>query len=86
MTKLPAGLVDAGASSLATFVTGVAATRLLDSSELGAYAIFFSAWLLASQLPTALILVPAEAKLVHIPSKERATLCFEARSWHCLRH
>ncbi len=73
MTKLPAGLVDAGASSLATLAAGVAATRLLDSSELGVYAIFFSAWLLAFQLPTQLILVPAEAKLVHIPSKERRT-------------
>ena len=73
MAKLPAGLVDAGASSLATFAAGVAATRLLESSELGVYAIFFSAWLLAFQLPTQLILVPAEAKLVHIPSKERRT-------------
>ncbi len=73
MTKLPAGLVDAGASSLATFVAGVAAVRLLDSSELGVYALFFSAWVLASQLPAQLILIPAEAKLVHIPSQERRT-------------
>ena len=73
MTKLPAGLMDAGASSLATFVTGIAATRLLDSSELGVYAIFFSAWLLAFHLSTQLILIPAEAQLVHMPSQERRT-------------
>ena len=79
MTKLPAGLVDAGASSLATFAAGVVATRLLSSSDLGVYAIFFSAWLFASQLPAQLILVPAEARLVNIPSKERAT--FLLRNW-----
>lgn len=69
--NVPAGLVDAGTSSLATFAAGVAATQLLGGPALGVYAIFFSAWLLASKLPTQLILVPAEARLVRIPSSER---------------
>lgn len=72
MTKAPAGLVDAGASSLATFAAGVAAARLLDSSELGVYAIFFAAWILAFQIPSQLILVPAEANLIRLMPHARA--------------
>jgi O-antigen/teichoic acid export membrane protein len=71
ISRIPAGLVDAGASSVATFSVGIIATRVLDASQLGLYAIFFSAWLLASQLPMQLILVPAEAKLVNRPSAQR---------------
>lgn len=71
MTRMPAGLVDAGTSSLATFVVGVAATRLLTRAELGAYAIVFSAWILASQIPSQLVLTPAEARLVELPEGKR---------------
>lgn len=69
--RVPAGLVDAGSSSLATFAAGIIATRVLDASQLGLYAIFFSAWLLASQIPIQLILVPAEAKLINRASAQR---------------
>lgn len=70
--RLSAGLVDAGASSLATFIAGIAATRLLDTAELGLYAVFFFAWFFASQLPTQLVLVPAEAQLVKLPTSKRS--------------
>jgi O-antigen/teichoic acid export membrane protein len=64
-------LIDAGASSVATLVAGVAAARLLGSSELGAYALVFSALMLASQLPTQMSLTPSEARLVVVAAPER---------------
>ena len=69
--KAVLGLVDAAASSLATFAAGVAAVRLLNGAELGAYALVFSAWLLASQVTPQLLLVPAEAKLVAVSDLQR---------------
>jgi O-antigen/teichoic acid export membrane protein len=57
---LPAGLVDAGLSSLATLGVGVYAARSLTTAELGTYALFFSAFSVAAVLPTQLVLVPAE--------------------------
>ena len=47
------------------------ATRLLGEAELGAYALVFSAWMLASQLPTQLVLTPAEARLVALGTSQR---------------
>jgi O-antigen/teichoic acid export membrane protein len=57
---LPAGLVDAGLSSLATLGVGIYAARSLTTAEFGTYALFFSAFTVATVLPTQLILVPAE--------------------------
>lgn len=69
---MPAGLVDAGASSLATFVAGVAAARLLDPAVLGGYAVLFSVWVFTQQIPLQLILVPAEARLAAVDVGRRA--------------
>lgn len=68
-TAIPAGLIDAGFSSLATFVVSVYAARSLPASELGAYALFFSAFVLAAVIPTQLLLIPAEiaALGIHVP-------------------
>ncbi|MGF7239482.1 MAG: Wzz/FepE/Etk N-terminal domain-containing protein, partial [Frankia sp.] len=57
---LPAGLLDAGCHSLSTLAVGVYAARELSTSELGAYALFFNAFVLATVIPMQLILVPAE--------------------------
>jgi O-antigen/teichoic acid export membrane protein len=57
---LPAGLVDAALSSLATLGVGVYAARSLSTAEFGTYALFFSAFTVAAVLPTQLVLVPAE--------------------------
>ena len=72
LRSLSAGLVDAGAQALATFAASVFAARVLSLPELGLFAIFFSARLLASHLPTQLILIPVEAKLVLLPTEERS--------------
>jgi O-antigen/teichoic acid export membrane protein len=61
---IPAGLVDAGCASLATFVVGLYAARELGPATLGAYALFFSAFLLAAVVPTQLYLLPAEVAVL----------------------
>jgi hypothetical protein len=56
---VPAGLFDAGLASLATLGAGAYAARFLTAPELGAYALFFSAYLVAAVIPSQLILIPA---------------------------
>lgn len=68
---LPAGLVDSGFASLASFVIGLTASRILTPAELGAFAIFFAAFNFAAVVPATLVLTPAEAETVHYPSEER---------------
>jgi O-antigen/teichoic acid export membrane protein len=68
---VPAGLLDAGFASLATFGIGVYATRSLSPSDLGAYALFFSAFVLASAVPTQLLLAPAGIASVAHPPQDR---------------
>jgi O-antigen/teichoic acid export membrane protein len=62
--KVPAGLVDAGLNSLATFGVGIAAAQLFDASILGVYAVFFTAYQLGLVIPMFLIYLPAEVKAV----------------------
>lgn len=57
---IPAGLLDVGASSLATFIVGYYAATELSAQSLGAYAIFFAAFMMASIIPRDLVYVPAE--------------------------
>jgi O-antigen/teichoic acid export membrane protein len=57
---VPAGLVDAGCASLATFAVGLYAARFLPPATLGVYAVFFAAFVMAAIVPTQLLLVPAE--------------------------
>lgn len=59
---LPAGLFDAGCSSLATFLVGLYATRYFEPVLLGAYALFFTAFVLAAVVPTQLLFTPAEIR------------------------
>jgi O-antigen/teichoic acid export membrane protein len=57
---LPAGLLDAGFASLARLAVGVYAARTLTAADLGAYALYFSAFVFATVVPMQFILVPAE--------------------------
>jgi len=70
---VPAGLLDAGLASLATFAMGLYAVRSLSGNELGAYALFFAAFMLAAVVPTQLVLVPAQNAAVR-QAEQRARL------------
>ena len=61
---LPAGLVDAGFASLATFGTGLYAARELTPRALGVYALFFSAFKIVGLLPSQLVFTPAQVSAV----------------------
>jgi hypothetical protein len=70
-TALPAGVVDAGLASLATFVVGLVAATRLDAAALGAYALFFTAFLLAAVIPAQLLLLPVEINALDLPASDR---------------
>ena len=70
--RVPAGLLDSGMASIATFAVGVYAVRSFDSSELGAYALVFSAFLMAAVVPKSLVFVPARVRLLALPPQDRA--------------
>ena len=60
LRTVTAGQVDAGFASLATFVMGIFAVRVFDAATLGVYALFFAAFLFATEFPRQLIFVPSE--------------------------
>jgi O-antigen/teichoic acid export membrane protein len=76
---LPAGLLDAGFASLARLIVGIYAARALIVSDLGAYALFFSAFVFASVVPMQFVLVPAE--LATLPAARRERLALVRQSW-----
>lgn len=70
-TLIPAGLLDAGSASVATFAMGLYAARSLSADLLGAYALFFTAFLLAAVVPTQLLLIPSEVASLPRPRPDR---------------
>ena len=66
-----AGVVDAGMSSLATFLTGLIAATILGRAELGVYAIFFTAFNFAQVIANNLIYIPSEVVAVAWPQEHR---------------
>ena len=68
---LPAGLLDAGFASLARLIIGIYAARALTVSDLGAYALFFSAFVFAIVVPMQFVLVPAELATLPAARHER---------------
>jgi hypothetical protein len=61
---VPAGLLDSSLSSLATFAIGLFAIHLFTTAELGAYALFFTAFLLAAVVPAMAVFTPLEVGAV----------------------
>lgn len=69
-----AGLFDSGCASLATFAVGLYAARVFDPAILGAYALTFAAFTLASNMASQLVFVPCEVKSVSLRRRQRLTL------------
>lgn len=66
-----AGVVDAGLASLATFMVGLVAVRLLAPAVLGAYALVFAAFNLLAVVPRDLLFTPFEVAAVGCPRERR---------------
>ena len=69
--QVAAGVVDAGLSSAATFCMGLYAARALEPVALGAYALVFTAFVVATRFPSQLIFKPAEIVAVSLPTEAR---------------
>lgn len=69
-----AGLIDSGLASLATFGVGLYAARMLEAEVLGVYALFFSAFVMASAVAAKLFYIPAEAWVVSAYESGREVL------------
>src|SRR5687767_896214 len=76
---LPTGLLDAGLASLTRLIVGIYAARTLTVSDFGTYALFFSAFILATVLPTQFVLIPAE--LATIPAARLERLALLRQTW-----
>jgi hypothetical protein len=59
-SKLPAGIVDAGFASLATFVASLVAVIIFSDADRGIYAVYFTAFNLGAIIAYQLVYVPAE--------------------------
>lgn len=68
------GVMDAGLGSFATFLVGLFAARALGPTELGAYALCFSAVFLVGILPTQGYFLPTENLLVALPNADRLSV------------
>lgn len=68
---LSTGQLDAGFAALAGFVAAAFAVRYFTAEQLGVYALLFLAFGVASQIPTQLLLSPAEVIIAHLPKEKR---------------
>jgi O-antigen/teichoic acid export membrane protein len=74
--ELGPGLLDAAFSSLGGFATSVYAARYLGSDALGAYALYFSAYTVASLVPQHLVFFPAQLASLSYPRLGRLSIIF----------
>lgn len=73
-SKLPAGVIDAGFASLATFLAGLVAVNVLGDVDRGIYAVFFVTFTLGTILVYQLVYVPTEIVAVGRPLHLRLTI------------
>ncbi len=81
---LPAGLLDAALASLASFVVTFYAARSLPSADLGTWALFFNAFIMAAVVPTQLLFSPAEIASLPYVGRRRLGLLDQSLSLGCL--
>ncbi len=71
-------MLDSGLSSLASFLMGLVATHYLLPNELGEYAVFYAAFLLAAVVPATLVFAPLEVISLDLPHAERTAILRES--------
>jgi O-antigen/teichoic acid export membrane protein len=81
---VPAGLLDAGCASLASFATSLYAARLLSAEDLGTFSLFFTAFLMAAVVPTQLLYAPAEIASLSYEGRRRLRLLDQSMRLGCL--
>jgi O-antigen/teichoic acid export membrane protein len=81
---LPAGLLDAAMASLASFIVTFYAARSLPSADLGTWALFFNAFIMAAVVPTQLLFSPAEIASLPYAGRRRLGLLDQSLRLGCL--
>jgi hypothetical protein len=74
---IPAGLIDAGLTSVATFILGlyaIATWQKADPDTLGIYFLYMTASVMASSVPHQLLFVPAEKVSLEVPPPARIAI------------
>jgi hypothetical protein len=74
---IPAGIIDAGLTSVATFILGlyaIAAWEDADLDTLGIYFLYMTASVMASTVPHQLLFVPAEKVSLEVPRPARIAI------------
>ena len=69
--RLGAGVLDSGLSSATTMLTALYAVRFFSLDELGAYAVFFSAFVLGAGVVSSLVHTPAEVAVLDVDGPAR---------------
>lgn len=69
--QVPAGVVDSGLASVATFAIGIYAVRYMSPTELGIYAVFFSAFQFASGIATNFVFTASRIQLLVLAPRQR---------------
>ncbi|HVR79547.1 MAG TPA: hypothetical protein VMS99_14285 [Acidimicrobiia bacterium] len=73
-TTVPAGILDAGFAALGAFAVSIYAARVLPTDTLGFYAVFFTAFLTAVQIPGQLLLLPYEIHAMTLDRDKRMSV------------
>ena len=71
---LGAGVLDSGFASLAGFVGALYAARVLDGATLGVYALYLSAFMVASLVPQQLLFSPSHVNAVGAERSDRLAI------------
>jgi hypothetical protein len=79
--RVPAGVLDAALSSLASLAVGIVAVRSLGPETLGGYAFVFTAFLLAALVPALLVFTPLEIRAVSLPEGARLGTLRSSLRW-----
>lgn len=70
--RVPAGLIDAGLASAATFLIGLYAIRAFDNVTMGFYALFMAAFGLSTVISTNVAYIPGEKSILELDATRRS--------------
>jgi len=74
---IPAGIIDAGMASVATFILNIYAIREWQTASptiLGIYFLYMTTFIMASTVPNQLLFVPAEKMTLDVPQRARVAV------------
>ena len=71
LRKVPAGLIDSSLSSLGSFLMGLFSSHFLTDASLGAYGLFYQAFIAVSVIPSGIVFSPVEYTSAGVAARHR---------------